>query len=473
MLIGRKEQQAELWRAYEWDESRFVAVYGRRRVGKTYLVRETFGDKIVFAHSGLANVSMRDQLVSWQISLEKAGLQVKKTPENWVEAFMLLLDLIEQSTAEKKVIFLDELPWMDTPRSKLVSALEFFWNNWASARKDVLLIVCGSATSWIINKLFRNHGGLYGRITSHIHLAPFSLYECEQYAQALHLTMPRYDLLEAYMVFGGVPYYWSLLDRRKSLAQNIDSLCFSANGKLRYEYTKLYESLFRNPDIYLNVVKVLGENPEGMRRDSIVKALKIPENGNFSRVLEDLEHSGLIARSNSYGQKYNGIYRLMDNFSLFYLKYMQENKTNDEAFWSHSYASSVRLAWCGLAFERLCFQHVPQIKRALGISGVVTNTYSWQVKDDPEYGPGAQIDMLIERADNAINVCEMKFSNKEYTINKDYDKILRHKVTRFAESIGYRKGVRLTMITTYGVTHNAYWNEVQNEVVADDLFKEG
>ena len=472
MLIGRKEQQAELWRAYEWDESKFLAVYGRRRVGKTYLVRETFRDKITFAHSGLANVPMKDQLVSWRISLEKAGLEVSKTPGNWVEAFMLLLNLIEQSPAGKKVIFLDELPWMDTPKSKLVSALEFFWNNWVSARKDVLLIVCGSATSWIINKLLRNHGGLYGRIDYQIHLSPFTLYECEQYAQALHLPMSRYDLLEAYMVLGGVPYYWSLLDRRKSLSQNIDSLCFAANGKLRYEYTKLYESLFRNPETYLNVVKALGENPSGLRRDSIVKKLGIAENGNFSRVLEDLEHSGLIVRSNNYGQKYNCIYRLMDNFSLFYLKYMQENKSNDEAFWSHSYTSSVRLAWCGLAFERLCFQHIPQIKRALGIAGVVTNTYSWQVSDDPEHGAGAQIDMLIERADNTVNVCEVKFSNKEYVIDKNYDNALRHKVTRFAECINYRKAIQLTMITTYGVVHNAYWSQVQNEIVADDLFKE-
>lgn len=472
MFIGRKEQQAELWRAYEWEESKFVAVYGRRRVGKTYLVRETFGEKITFSHSGLANVPMKDQLVSWRISLEKAGLKVHKTPENWVEAFMLLLNLIEQSAAGKKVIFLDELPWMDTPKSKLVSALEFFWNNWASARKDVLLIVCGSATSWIVNKLFRNHGGLYGRIDFQIHLFPFTLYECEQYAQALHLPMSRYDLLEAYMVLGGVPYYWSLLDRRKSLAQNIDCLCFAADGKLRYEYTKLYESLFRNPDTYLNVARTLGEHPDGLRRDSLVKMLGIAENGNFSRVLEDLEHSGLIVRSNNYGQKYNGIYRLTDNFSLFYLKYMQENKSNDEAFWSHSYTSSVRLAWCDLAFERLCFQHIPQIKRALGISGVVTNTYSWQVNGDPEHGAGAQIDMLIERADNTVNVCEIKFSNKEFAISKDYDNALRHKVTRFAEYINYRKAIQLTMITTYGVVHNTYWSQVQNEIVADDLFKE-
>lgn len=472
MLIGRKKEQQELWRAYEWDESRFVAVYGRRRVGKTYLVRETFKDKIIFSHSGLANQPLKEQLVAWRMSLERAGLEVQETPASWLDAFMLLLKLIEQSTAKKKVVFLDELPWMDTPKSRLVTALEFFWNGWASARNDVLLIVCGSATSWIINKLFRNHGGLYGRISFQIHLYPFTLHECEQYAKELHLSMSRYDLLEAYMVFGGVPYYWSLLEKGKSLAQNIDDLCFAKNGKLRYEYTQLYDSLFHNPDNYLKVVNALGQSPSGMRRDDLIKKLKIADNGNFSRILEDLEHSGLITRYNSYGQKYNGIYRLMDNFSLFYLKFMQENKTDDPAFWSHSYTSSVRLSWCGLAFERICFQHIPQIKQALGISGVVTNTYSWQVKDDPEYGPGAQVDMLIERADNAINICEMKFSSKEYTISKEYDAVLRHKIARFADATKLRKSLRLTMVTTYGIVHNAYWNSVQSEVVADDLFKE-
>ena len=473
MLIGRKKQQAELREAYSADDSKFVALYGRRRVGKTYLVKQTFKDEFTFTHSGLANGSLQEQLYGWRSSLEDAGLAVSSTPKHWLEAFDMLKELIRRSSAKKKVIFIDEMPWMDTPRSKFVTALEFFWNGWASMRDDVLLIVCGSATSWIINKIFRNHGGLHNRVNYQILLEPFTLYECEKFSEANHLAFSRYELLEAYMVMGGVPYYWSLLERGKSLAQNIDTLFFSPQGLLHYEFRELYDSLFRNPEVYIDVVKVLGQKLGGMRREEIVSGLKITDSGNLTRVLEDLEHCGFIVRTNTYGaKKYNAIYRLMDNFTLFYLKFMSENKTDDSAFWSHNYTSPIRYAWCGLAFERVCFQHIPQIKQALGISGVVTNTYSWQVKDDPVYGAGAQIDMLIERADNTINLCEMKFSQNEFAIDKDYDAILRHKIARFSNSISRRKAIHLTMVTTYGVVHNAYWNRVQSEVVADDLFKE-
>ena len=471
MLIGRKKQQAELMEAYHADDSKFVALYGRRRVGKTFLVKQTFKDKFTFSHSGLANGSLQEQLYGWRSSLEDAGLQVSSSPKHWLEAFDMLKALVRQSKDAKKVIFIDEMPWMDTPRSKFVTALEFFWNGWAAMREDVLLIVCGSATSWIINKIFRNHGGLHNRVNYQIYLEPFTLHECEEYSEAMGLAYARYDLLEAYMVMGGVPYYWSLLEKGKSLAQNIDALFFAPQGVLHYEFGELYDSLFRNSGPYIDVVNVLGRKLGGMRREEIVAALGITDSGNLSHVLEDLEHSGFIVRTNAYGvRKYNAVYRLMDNFSLFYLKFMKENKTDDPAFWSHSYTSPLRYTWCGLAFERVCFQHIPQIKQALGISGVVTNTCSWQVKDDGVYGPGAQIDMLIERADNTINVCEMKFSQNEFVIDKDYDANLRHKLARFGESISRRKTLQLTMITTYGVVHNAYWNRVQSEVRADDLF---
>ena len=473
MLIGRKKQQAELLEAYNSDDSRFVALYGRRRVGKTYLIKQTFKDKFTFSHSGLANGSLQEQLYGWRSSLENAGYVAPSTPKHWLEAFDMLKELIRQSSAKKKVVFIDEMPWMDTPRSKFVTALEFFWNGWAAMRDDILLIICGSATSWIINKIFRNHGGLHNRVNYQIFLEPFTLHECEEYSEAMGLAYSRYDLLEAYMVMGGVPYYWSLMQKGRSLAQNIDSLFFAPQGLLHYEFRELYDSLFRNSDKYIDVVSILGKKLGGMRREEIVSGLGIADNGNLSRILEDLEHWGFIVRTNAYGaRKYNAIYRLMDNFSLFFLKFMQENKTDDPSFWSHNYTSPLRYSWCGLAFERVCFQHIPQIKQALGISGVVTNTYSWLVKDDPVYGAGAQIDMLIERADNTVNICEMKFSQNEFVIDKDYDAVLRHKLSRFGASVSHRKAIHLTMVTTYGVVHNAYWNRVQSEVIADDLFSE-
>ena len=473
MIVGREKEIELLKGLLEEEESQFVAIYGRRRVGKTFLIREAFNYSFAFQHTGIYGASLKEQLSEFTESLYSAGMRkVKELPSNWNEAFHLLERFIEKSkdTQKKKIIFIDEMPWMDTPRSKFVTALEFFWNGWAAMRNDVLLIVCGSATSWIINKIFRNHGGLHNRVNYQIFLEPFTLHECEEYSEAMGFAYSRYDLLEAYMVMGGVPYYWSLMEKGKSLAQNIDSLFFAPQGLLHYEFRELYDSLFRNSEPYIDVVNVLGKKLGGMRREEIVSSLGVTDSGNLSRVLEDLEHSGFIIRTNSYGaKKYNAIYRLMDNFSLFYLKFMKENRTDDPEFWSHNYTSPLRYSWCGLAFERVCFQHIPQIKQALGFLCVVTNTYSWQVKDDEIYGPGAQIDMLIERADNTINICEMKFSQNEFVIDKDYDANLRHKLARFGDSISRRKTLRLTMVTTYGVVHNAYWNRVQSEVVSDDL----
>lgn len=473
MIIGRTKEQKEIKQAYASKYSEFVAVYGRRRVGKTFLIRETFDYKFTFSHSGMANGNKHDQLAAWRQSLEEYGMHLTQTPRDWMEAFGCLRTLIKDSCEKRKVIFIDEMPWMDTPGAKFVNALEFFWNSWASARKDVILIVCGSATSWIISKIFNNHGGLHNRVTHRICLQPFSLHECERYVESRNVKFTRYDILEAYMVMGGIPYYWSLIDKGKSLAGNIDELFFAQDGKLRYEFDALYRSLFRQPDSYIKVVTTLGNHKSGLTRNEIIAEAALHDNGNTTRVLDDLEHCGFIRWYNNFGKKKNDVvYQLIDNFTLFYFKFMQNNKANDEHFWSSAYNSSSRLAWTGLAFERVCFQHLPQIKQALGISGIVTNTFAFRQKGDETDSVGIQIDMVIDRADHVINLCEMKFSQDTYTIDKDYDQQLRHKLTRFAEATKTRKAIHLTMVTTYGVTHNAYWNLIQKEVTADDLFKE-
>lgn len=472
MLIGRKSQKAELQEALESEYSEFVAVYGRRRVGKTFLIREMFNYHFTFEHAGVANSNMQEQLYAWKSSLNDAGLNTKDVPSNWLEAFDMLKDVIRASDEKKKVIFIDEMPWMDTPRSRFVSALEFFWNSWASARKDILLIICGSATSWIVNNVFKNHGGLHNRVTHRIFVEPFCLAECEEFVKSRNIALTRYDIIEGYMIMGGVPFYWSMLERGLSLNQNVDKLFFSKNGKLRYEFNELYDSLFRNPDKYINVVTILANKKSGMEREEIVAEAKVPNNGNLTKILEDLEHCGFICRFNKFGQnKNNAIYRLIDNFTLFYFKFMANNSQNDEAFWTNSYNTSTRYSWVGLAFERVCFQHVVQIKNALGIGGVTSAVCSWSIAPQNPQDNGAQIDMLIDRADNVINLCEIKFSHDEYKIDKDYDQQLRRKISRFAEATNTHKAIHLTMITTYGVARNAYWNQVQKEVTADDLFK--
>ena len=455
MIIGRKEEQKILLSAAQSEYSELIAVYGRRRVGKTYLIRETFGYKFTFQHTGLANAKTKDQLFSFAISLRDAGYDDCPIPQSWLEAFSLLSHFLKNSTDEKKIIFLDELPWMDTPRSNFISAFEHFWNGWASARKDIVLIICGSATSWIINKVINDHGGLHNRVTQRIALQPFTLRECEMFAQNRGLEMSRYQIAECYMVLGGIPFYWSMLEKELSLAQNIDKIFFAKNGKLSNEFNLLYASLFKSPEQYIDVVTALGRKKVGMTREEIITAIDKPSNGT--------KYSG-------YGKKTKqAIYQLVDNYTLFYFKFIQQNKNNDEHFWSVSIDSATHRAWSGLAFERLCMAHTQQIKAGLGISGVLSNIYSWR-KEADENGNGAQIDLLIDRNDQVINVCEMKYSMSEFTIDADYERELRNKKSVFIETTKTRKAVHLTMVTTYGVRQNSHSGVVQSEITLEDLF---
>lgn len=470
MLIGREKEIKTLQQAYHSEYSEFVAVYGRRRIGKTFLIREAFNYQFAFQHTGVYKESLKKQLRNFRDALRMSGMKKAKIPTDWSDAFFQLAQFIKENKEEKKVIFIDEIPWLDTPRSGFLSALEYFWNSFASARKDVLLIICGSATSWIINKVLKNHGGLHNRVTYRIHLQPFTLYECEQYAKYLGMRASHYDLIEYYMILGGVAFYWSRLDKGLSVAQNIDNMIFSETGFLHNEFNELYDSLFNEPESYLKIIHALGTIRIGMTRDELVKEGGISSNGKLTRMLEDLTECGFIKRIPSYGGKAkDDLIQLVDNFTIFYYKYMKENLNNDEHFWSNSYNSPIRSAWTGLAFERVCFQHIPQIKQAMGIAGVATQCYSWKAKGDA-LSSGTQIDMVLDRRDNIINICEMKFSKGEYTITKDYAMALNNKVERFIESTKNKKTILLTMITTNGVVHNEYWNQIQCDITADELF---
>ena len=470
MIIGRKEEQQILHSAVQSENSEFIAVYGRRRVGKTYLIRETFGYKFTFQHTGLAKGNTKEQLFSFAISLRDAGYDDCPIPKSWLEAFSLLSSYLKNSTDEKKIVFLDELPWMDTARSNFISAFEHFWNGWASARKDIVLIICGSATSWIINKVINDHGGLHNRVTKQIALQSFTLKECEMFAQSKGLEMSRYQLAECYMVFGGIPYYWSLLEKGLSLAQNIDKIIFAKNGKLSNEFNQLYASLFKSPEQYIDIVTALGKKKAGMTREEIIAATDKYSNGALSKVLDELEYCGFIRKYNGFDKKSKqAIYQLIDNYTLFYFKFIQQNENNDEHFWSASIDSAMHRAWSGLAFERLCMAHTQQIKAALGIAGVLSNVYSWR-KEADETSDGAQIDLLIDRKDQVINLCEMKYSLSEYAIDAEYEQKLRNKKSAFINATNTRKAVHLTMVTTFGIKANAHSGIVQNEITLEDLF---
>lgn len=461
----------------ESGEPEFCAVYGRRRVGKTYLIRETFRGRFAFQHTGLANASKREQLSEFYASLKTAGLKTTgkeraRTPKDWHEAFHMLANLMETLPVGKKIIFLDELSWLDTQKSNFISALEHFWNGRATARieKDILLIVCGSATSWLISKLFLDHGGLHNRVTRHIYLQPFTLHECEEYAQSRHLNLSRQDIAEGYMVWGGIPYYWSFLLRNESLAQAIDRLFFAENAPLSREYSALYASLFKNFQKHMAIVTALCKRKAGMTRRELLNITKFPDNSSFTNILKELEQCNFIRRFFYFSRKEReATYQLMDNFTLFHFQYIKANQNHDSQFWTHNLDTPLHHAWEGLAFKRLCLWHLPQIYKALGINGISVTAHSWRT-DATEEHPGAQVDLLISRSDRTINLCEMKYYDGEYSVTSEEAAKLRQRSDVFRQVTKTRNAIALTLISTYGARHSAAANVFNNEITLNELF---
>lgn len=478
-LIGRTAELGRLRKYLDSGKSEFVAVYGRRRVGKTFLIRNASEDSFAFFVTGVHEASKQEQLTNFAIALKEysksESLNVQK---DWIMAFYELGKYLETLPEGRKIIFIDELPWMDTPKSGFIAALENFWNSWASVRNDIKLIVCGSATSWMINNLIRNRGGLHNRLTYHLVLEPFTLNECRQYFLAYGFSYTEKQIAECYMAMGGVPYYMSLMDKSLSLAQNMDALFFEKNAPLKNEFSYLYRALFRNPEPHIQIVNALSAKGIGMTRKELLGKTGLPDNGAFSEALDELELCGFIrsyfpfGRQDSFSgsrQSRDTLFQLMDFYTLFYYKFIKNNSFQDERFWTTSYNSPLHNAWAGLSFEMLCLSHVSQIKRSLGISGVQTIAGQWRSKS----GSGsAQIDLLIDRKDETVNLCEMKYSSGEFAIDKEYEEKLRDKVRIFSEETKTRKSIILTMATVYGLKKNSHSGIVQKEIVLEDLFCE-
>lgn len=471
MLIGREKEKQILLNALTEEYSQFIAVYGRRRVGKTFLIRESYEYKFNFQFTGAAKTTARKQLARFRLALKEQGLNDVPTLTNWMDAFSELKRFINQQPEGKKVIFLDELPWMDAPRSNFLSELESFWNGWASARKDIVFIVCGSSTAWMVKKIIKNKGGLHNRLTHRIALKPFSLHLCEEMMKSRSISLTRKQILEGYMIFGGVPYYWSLLNRGASLTQEISRLIFSEDGDMYDEFNMLYASLFKKPEPYIKVISLLAKKKMGMTRQEIITTGKLEDNGALTEILKDLEWCGFIRGYSMIGNKIkNEVYQLIDHYTLFYYEFIHEQRHGSN-FWQTMQGKPQYNTWCGLAFERVCLWHIEQIKNKLGISGILTNEYAWRTGPNKEKNrSGVQIDLLIERSDGIIDLCEMKYSKDTYTINETYEKELIQKKNIFAEVTKTKSAIHTIMVTTYGINHNAYSNEIQNEIELNDLF---
>lgn len=474
-IIGRKEEIEELKRVINRGSSEFIAIYGRRRVGKTFLVRQFFNNNFDFYLTGIARATVSEQLSNFNMVLgqyDTTGI-ITEPAADWLTAFHNLRKVLTESktrNGKKKVIFLDELPWLDTPHSRFLNALEYFWNSWASAEPDIILIVCGSAASWMINKLIDNTGGLYNRVTHRIKLNPFTLNECEQYLQQKSSAYNRFQILQLYMVFGGIPFYLQQIDPGKSAAQNIHNLCFKPKGLLYKEFDALYYSLFTNADKHIAVIEALNTKAKGLTREELLKGANLSNGGGATRILKELEESDFIRKSRAYGRKgRDSLYQLCDFYSLFYLRFIKSKTIADDYNWLDNIDDPRQRTWAGYAFEQVCLAHIPQIKKALGISAVQTLSSPWTARGT--YEKGAQIDLTIDRRDGVINLCEMKYSIKPFIIDKEYDAVLRNKAGIFREETKTRKAIFLTMITTFGLEWNMYAGNVQNDITMDALFE--
>ena len=475
-MVGRETEVKELNRLYDRNRAELIAVYGRRRVGKTYLIDETFAGRFTFRHAGLSPEEddsgplLDQQLLHFYNSLRRQGMKEGCVPENWLNAFYLLEDFLEErDDGTRQLVFLDELPWMDTPKSGFLKAFEGFWNNWGCHRKNLMVIVCGSANSWIMDKMINDHGGLYNRVTYEIKLLPFTLSECEEYYQENDIRFSRYDITQGYMIFGGIPYYMGYMNGELSLAQNIDDMFFRKNARLSQEFDRLFSSVFVNPEAEKKIVFLLGKRNAGYTRKEIAEKLRISDGGGLTRYLNALIASDFVIRYVPFGfSKREEHYKLTDPFCLFYLHFLGNGKNLQNNYWQQNITSQEVVSWRGLAFENVCFSHVEEIKKALGVSGVASQNSAWSKRYDDE--SGMQIDLLIARNDNVINMCEIKYYSGDFRVSGDYYKTILERQQRLYEMVPKKTSVRSTLVTTFGLAKNEYSGAFTNVITLDDLF---
>jgi AAA+ ATPase superfamily predicted ATPase len=469
MIIGRKQEVEILNNSLISDKSELIVVYGRRRVGKTFLIRQLFEKQLKFEVTGLYGGDIKDQLNNFSKELKnRTKNNAMQTPNNWMDAFSLLeayLNSIKEKN--KKVIFIDEFPWIATQKSKFLMAFENFWNSYATKRTDLIVVICGSAASYMVQKIIKNKGGLHNRISQKIRLLPFNLNETQLFLKSRNINYTEYDIVQLYMVMGGIPHYLEKIKKGDSVAQNVDRLCFSKDGMLHDEFNQLYASLFDDSTKHLAIINALAVVKKGIPRKLLAEKSMITSGGDFTLKLEELIESGFVSEYAYYGNKVKQtLYRLSDEYSLFYLKYIKDNKNNGVGVWQQLANTSSYNSWSGFSFESVCLKHIGEIKKGLGIQVIYSTNSSW-------YNDNAQIDLVIDRADNVINICELKFSQNAFTITKNYHQNLKKKLNEFKVETKTRKNVFLTMVTTFGVEPNEYSLEImENELTLNCLFGE-
>jgi len=474
-IIGRTAEKMELQRIETSGDAELVAVYGRRRVGKTFLIRNGFSKPLSFELTGRHNASHREQLENFSYALSNAygsGLPLA-TPKTWLEAFdMLKIFLAPLVKKSRTMVFIDEFPWIASPRSGFLSAFEHFWNTWASKEGKLVVVICGSAASWMINKIIKNRGGLHNRVTKRIRLLPFTVGETADYLKERKVKLGRFQILQLYMVMGGIPQYLKEIAIGESAAQIIDRLCFTKDGILHNEFKDLYHSLFDKAEYHLEVVRALSSNGNGLTRTEIMTRAKLNSGGHVTKLLDELTESGFISTYIPFGKtSKNLLYRLTDEYSLFYLKFIENSRTTGAGTWLRFMQGRSWSSWSGFAFEGICMKHVAQLKKAMGFEAVYAEESVWRHSPKSSSEKGRQIDLLLDRADNSINLCEMKFSDNQFEISKKYAAELANKEVIFRTETKTKKTTFLTMVTTFGVKNaDRYPGLVQRAITMDSLF---
>jgi len=470
-IIGREQEIKKLSAAVDRVRPEFIALYGRRRVGKTFLINQMFRNQFAFKMTGVIEGTLKDQFTAFVDAMNDYGFDVPEKPKDWMQAFIMLKNALKKkvNNGEQCIVFIDELPAMDAEGSNVAGAVGYFWNSWASQYDNFVFIICGSATSWMITNVIDSKGGLHDRITVEMPIHPFTLKETEQYLEYQHFLWNRQMVLQAYMIFGGIPYYLSLLDKEESLVQNVDRLFFSQDIQMRREFRRLFNTLYKNPEKYIDIIKALNKSRKGLTREEIASELKCSNNGHLGKQLEYLVCCDLI-RKNIVREKEikrkDAIYQLCDFFCLFYLTFIERAEV-EQQYWSHHINTPEVNSWMGLTYERICMAHIQQIKHSLHLDTISTLSYSWRSKTST---PAAQIDIIIERADKIVNICEVKYCQYEYNLDKDeYERINKRK-NAFIKETGLRHTPWLTMITTEGVARGKYSEMIQTQVTLDDLF---
>jgi len=465
LIVGREAEQAILQEAYDSGKSEFIAVCGRRRVGKTFLIKEFFEKELVFQTAGINQGTTAQQIKSFYQELQACGVEAKQEPRDWLDVFFLLRQYLQSLDVERKVVLLDELPWMDTPKSGFIAALEHFWNSWVTGRHDIILIVCGSATSWMMDKLINNHGGLHDRLTRDIFLPPFNLHDTRLFLERKGFFWADYEVALCYMIMGGTPYYLDMLKPALSLAQNIDNLFFTRYAALAREFQNLYASLFKNSGDYVAVVRALSAKRMGLTRDEIIKATGLKSGGGLTKLLENLISCDFIRTYTNFNDPSSPtIYQLVDFYTFFYMRFVEGKKLDS---WTALQGTGEFYAWAGLTFELLALIHIDQIKKALGIAGIRTRQQVWRCNDD---NGNAQIDLLIDRDDNTINLCEMKFTFKPYKLDSQQATALRQRLDTLAQATNHKKSIQITLISASGLDTTSHRALVSNVVTLESLF---